>query len=714
MAQDNVDIKVNIQTGHAETDVNKLAEGMSSLAKETKKTNEELDKNNDELKDNQKESKKSEKSTGGLLTVIKGLGIIGGITAAFGFFKEALGKNQKVADAFGAVMLTIQNVMIAVVEVITNVIEKVSKSTDGFDALGKTVKGLLTLALTPLKITFYSIVLAVQEAQYAWENSFFGDKDPKVLKALDEKITQTKNNIGEVGQNAVKAGKDVYNNFGEAVKSVGDVISGVVEGASEINVKAIYEQSKAITQMKNTAKLAEAEMAKVVKIFLARSEKLRQERDNELLSIEERIDANKRLGQNLEAQGKAMLALAGQKISAARMELSMNAGNVDLQVALKNAEAERLDVIEQIGGFKSEQLAQELSLGKELIALNNLRKESDVKLALDVRKANAERMTDELAKLLELQKIRDEERIVELKRLQDNVNQYKEGTQARLDAEIALKTKVNELDASDEASKLAISKLRKQRELDEQLARIDNVLAENNLRKTIIEQQRISAFDKAQQAIELARLETTEVINQLHLKRDAEIAAAEAAGLSTVEIKNKYAIQEMALNNQLAQSEKDLAKAKITATVEAADAMAQTLQNTASLFAEGTAENKALSIAAATISTFVSAQKAYEAAQSLPFGIGAVLGPINAGLAIAAGLKNVQKILAVKVPGDAGGGPLPTNSFNPLSPQAQTTTLNQSQVNQLSSATSRAFVLESDVSGSQERIQRLNRAARIN
>jgi hypothetical protein len=170
----------------------------------------------------------------------------------------------------------------------------------------------------------------------------------------------------------------------------------------------------------------------------------------------------------------------------------------------------------------------------------------------------------------------------------------------------------------------------------------------------------------------------------------------------------------MALNNQLAQSEKDLARAKITATVEAADAMSQTLQNTASLFAEGTAENKALSIAAATISTFVSAQKAYEAAQSLPFGIGAVLGPINAGLAIAAGLKNVQKILAVKVPGDAGGGPLPTNSFNPLSPQAQTTTLNQSQVNQLSSATSRAFVLESDVSGSQERIQRLNRAARIN
>ena len=50
----------------------------------------------------------------------------------------------------------------------------------------------------------------------------------------------------------------------------------------------------------------------------------------------------------------------------------------------------------------------------------------------------------------------------------------------------------------------------------------------------------------------------------------------------------------------------------------------------------------------------------------------------------------------------------------PVQPGVSTTTLNQGQVNQLASATSRAFVLESDVSGNQERIQRLNRAARIN
>ena len=53
------------------------------------------------------------------------------------------------------------------------------------------------------------------------------------------------------------------------------------------------------------------------------------------------------------------------------------------------------------------------------------------------------------------------------------------------------------------------------------------------------------------------------------------------------------------------------------------------------------------------------------------------------------------------------------NTTAPITPQVATTTINQGQVNQLASATARAFVLESDVSGNQERIQRLNRAARI-
>ena len=67
--------------------------------------------------------------------------------------------------------------------------------------------------------------------------------------------------------------------------------------------------------------------------------------------------------------------------------------------------------------------------------------------------------------------------------------------------------------------------------------------------------------------------------------------------------------------------------------------------------------------------------------------------------------------------GAVGGGSLPGGSGGgasaPMLPQASSTTINQGQINQIGNVAARAFVVESDVSGNQERIQRLNRAARI-
>ena len=353
--------------------------------------------------------------------------------------------------------------------------------------------------------------------------------------------------------------------------------------------------------------------------------------------------------------------------------------------------------------------------------MNKLRSQSDIQLALDKRKADAELIKDELAKALELQKIREIERASEIARLQENVNNTKEGTQARLDAEIELKTKIQELQIAENTAQAEIDKIRNQRGLDTKNAQIDNALAEYNLKKGLIEKEKIDAFEKAQRLIEIAKQESATLIEQINLKRDSEVAAAEKAGLSTTEIKQKYAIEEQKINNAIIQSEKDLAKAKVDATVQASDAIADTLMKTAQLLGEQTGVGKALAVISATISTITSAQKAYEATIGIPF-VGPVLAPINAGLAIANGIKNVKKIMSVQVPNGGGAGSnvaMPTNSFGagqtaPLNPQLQTTMLNQSQINQLGSATNRAFVLESDVSGNQERIRRLNRAARIN
>jgi hypothetical protein len=95
------------------------------------------------------------------------------------------------------------------------------------------------------------------------------------------------------------------------------------------------------------------------------------------------------------------------------------------------------------------------------------------------------------------------------------------------------------------------------------------------------------------------------------------------------------------------------------------------------------------------------------------------------GASIAASIKAVVNgIKQIKSAGKGGGGssvsaPMSTGGSvtappPPLTPQVNTQMINGAQINQLASATARAYVVESDVSGNQERIQRLNRASRIN
>ena len=119
---------------------------------------------------------------------------------------------------------------------------------------------------------------------------------------------------------------------------------------------------------------------------------------------------------------------------------------------------------------------------------------------------------------------------------------------------------------------------------------------------------------------------------------------------------------------QIAKEEADKIKAleekKKKARTDALEATAATLGNISKLFGEQTKVGKAAAIAEATISTYLSAQKAYDSTIGVPF-VGPVLAPIAAGVAIAAGLKNIKSIASVKVPNDTDSNPPPSN--NPYS-----------------------------------------------
>jgi hypothetical protein len=479
-----VGVKITVDGGQAVNETKKLrdnveglknelrdlVEGTDEYEKKLKEVNEaqkKLDKSSDDVvKGLDKTAKGAKSAEGGFKsmgTALKSLGIITIIIEAFNIFKEALGRNQKVADTLSAVMTTITNVFSELITIITDVVDRVSKSTNGFDALGKVMKGLYTVAIAPLKIAFDGIVLAINYAQLAWEKSFFGDDDPETIKNLNKRIDETKQSLVDTANETLEAGKDIANNIGQAVSEVSQVVSGVVEGASKISVKGIYEQAKATTALKNTAKIAEAQLQGLVEKYDRQAEQQRQIRDNENLSIQERIEANNKLGAILQQQSQAQLALAEKSIAAAQAELSANKGNVDLQAALIQAQNERAGILAQITGLESEQKVNAVALNKELLELEKARAQSTNQLAIEKRKANAELITDDVLRIQELQKIAKDEADIELARLQGILDSTTAGTQARIDAEIEYNTKKQELEIQADEFEVQLEDARREK-----------------------------------------------------------------------------------------------------------------------------------------------------------------------------------------------------------------------------------------------------------
>jgi hypothetical protein len=199
------------------------------------------------------------------------------------------------------------------------------------------MKGLLTLALTPIKVVFFEIKLAIEVLQLAWEKSIFGKGDDGRIKELTQNIKATKDSLVGVGKDAINAGKDIATNFVDAAKSIGDVVTGTIEGVKKIDVAATFEQQKAITRLKNNAELAAATLAGLIEKYDRQAEQQRQIRDDETKSIDERIAANNQLGKILEQQRRAQLQQAQAILASAQAEANADRENIQLQKAVIDA-----------------------------------------------------------------------------------------------------------------------------------------------------------------------------------------------------------------------------------------------------------------------------------------------------------------------------------------------------------------------------------------
>jgi hypothetical protein len=308
---------------------------------------EEIASLKDELKGVAKSNKAVAKSTKGLAKGFRGLGLamktagIGLVIEAFNFLKNIVGQNQVVIDALST---TTQALGMIFRQIGNEVVEVGQKIFNAFKQPQKTLA---------------SISNKLEEFR-----TYIADKFSGVGTILTGIFTFNTALI-KTGLTEIKGD---FQNFKEDVSSVYDDVTTKVKETTKSfisNAKASIDTASALTEQRKEVTLLEAGQQKLMLSYQNQAELQRQIRDDESLTFQERIAANKQLGAILDEQLATEQSLAQKKVDLATAELSLNKDNLDLQVALIQAETELVDIEERITGQRSEQLTNQNSLLRE-------------------------------------------------------------------------------------------------------------------------------------------------------------------------------------------------------------------------------------------------------------------------------------------------------------------------------------------------------------
>jgi hypothetical protein len=415
-----IDLELKSNFDKVVKDVNDLKKGMQNVQKET-----------EDISKSAKNAEKGVKSIGdGFKAVglsIKAMGI-GLLLEAFAILKDVFSKNQKVADAFATAVGALSKAFNDLVVFLIENLPKISNLfKDVFENPQKYLKSFGESIKENVMERFQSTIDLAGYLGEVFQKLFARDFAGAIESAK------------KAGKEYVDTLTGVNNTVDRAGKAIDDIKEGIKDYVSET-----WNAAAANVALQNAALIAAAQQAKLVEQYDRAAESLRQVRDNDLLSIEDRITANNKLKDVLDKQEKAMISAANLQLQAAQNTYANNK-SIENQVALINAQANVEGVLAQVKSLKSEQLSNELSLTKELVALKQTDIDATAQLALENKKFIASLNDDNIVRLNAEREILLDEQKTEKERLELKVKNAKEGTQARVDAEIELKTRMQEI-----------------------------------------------------------------------------------------------------------------------------------------------------------------------------------------------------------------------------------------------------------------------------
>jgi hypothetical protein len=470
-----------------EQKLDELIDALKASQTQADKTADSINEIADTTKDIGKSAEDSQKGIKGLGTGFKGLGVaikaagIGLLLAAMDILKELFDNNQKTVDFFNTTFNTLQvafsdfsKFISANIGGIADFFQTIFENpVDSIKALGEGIKNNIIER-------FQSMLEVLGFVGDAMAKFFTGD----FKGALDS--------VKAAGTEMV----DVLTGVDDSAKKIAEGTTKAAKAISNYVVETV-KQGAAMTETNKQAEIAEVLAQGLIEKYDLQAEKLRQVRDDERFTIEERIKANNELKGVLEEQENAMLENAQRILDAKARQLTLDENNIEFQKEYLAAQNELVGVQAQVAGFRSEQLMNEMALQRELFDLEVSKAENAQEVSEIEAEAAIEAETNLKKQLTleeELNKQLYESRLASLE-LQKS--QYKEGTQAYQD----MVSEINVLNAERTAQEGEEAKKRRELEQGVQQARLqmtgDAIGALNDLAQAFLsgnEEQAKKAF----------------------------------------------------------------------------------------------------------------------------------------------------------------------------------------------------------------------------
>jgi hypothetical protein len=524
----------------------------------------------------------------------------------------------------------------------------VGKLNPAFGAAVKGANGLIVkmwaMAANPVGAVLAAIVVTAKFLYEAFQDSIEGGKELKAAFAALSAIGATvKSAMFELGRSLInvtsaaykfitldfkgaaedmkKAGQEATN----AQKHLGDAVDGTT-------AKVIQSLTKRQQANDKAAKMQAVTQANTDKLLVKSREILMDE--DASMAAKKKALAEVTAAENASAKEKLRIAQENLNIKKSEQKLYGETSNMgkkmnqelrDLTIERDHAEQENYQTAFKLG-------KQRRTLGKQEVA-DKKENAAEQKSITEAQTAAAKVAYDADKTALE-EKLREEGLTFSQRReLIKSDLILKDEDRKKLNAQIDKEEK-----KSIEDHNKAIADLNKKYD-DEKL---------NRLADTAVKKEEL---DYNRQVAEIEKLAQTELEKQTLIEKlDGEHKVR--MGIAQKTDSDKIAADAKANSD----AKKKIAELEKKDKLDAVDATASSLSAISELLGKETAAGKAAAVASATINTFSSAQKAYDATVGIPY-VGPFLAPINAGIAIAAGIKNVKSILAVKTPGGGGSAP---------------------------------------------------------